>query len=287
MSTPRRPLVVGNWKMNGTLAEAVVLTRDLQARLVSMSAIASYPSIDVVITPPFTAIALVAEQLNLIRISDVHLPPRSMAEKQSPNTRGGLRVELGAQNMSEFEYGAFTGEISPLMLRELGARWVLLGHSERRTMFGETDEHIALKVRAALNHGFTPIIAVGETLEQHTSGQAIETVTSQTQAAFGDLAPELVAKCIVAYEPIWAIGTGKHDDPANANCTMAAIRACVPGLENVRILYGGSVKPDNAAAFFAQPDIDGALVGGASLDPDAFITIIQAADEAGKVFQRS
>lgn len=283
----RRPLVAGNWKMNGTLAEAVVLTRNLQSRLVTLSASGSYPSIDVLIAPPFTAIAQVGEQLNLIRVTDVHLPPRSMASKHPEQYSGGMRFELGAQNMSEYDQGAFTGEISPLMLRELGVRWVILGHSERRLFFGETDEHVAAKVRSALKNGFTPIVAVGETLEQHDAGAAIATVVAQTERAFLGLEQADVERCVVAYEPIWAIGTGKCDDPENANATMGAIRRCVPGLDRARLLYGGSVKADNAASFFAQPDIDGALVGGASLDPDAFLAIIQAADAAGKVFQRS
>lgn len=287
MSSLRRPLVAGNWKMNGSLAEGVVLTRNIQARLVSLSAASHYPSIDVVLAPPFTALAIISEQLNLIRITNVHLPPRSLAAKHGEQTQGCLRLEIGAQTMSEFDQGPFTGEISPPMLRELGVRWVILGHSERRTLCGESDIGVGLKVRAALRHSMTPIIAVGETAEQHAAGLTIETVVAQTQAALIGLQAEDIERCVIAYEPIWAIGTGNSETPENANRTMLAIRQSVAGLEPVRILYGGSVKADNAAEFFAQPNIDGALVGGASLDPEAFCTIIQAADAAGQVFQRT
>ena len=283
----RRPLVVGNWKMNGTLAESVLLTRSLQAQFVSMSATASQPWVDVVIAPPFTALAVVAEQLNLIQISDVHLPPRNTASKAS-ETRGlHLRVELGAQTMDSHESGAYTGEIAPGMLKELGVRWVILGHSERRAYCGETDTSIAAKVAVALAHGLTPIVAVGETAAQHKAGHAHETVVAQTRAALADIQAADAARCVVAYEPIWAIGTGLSDDPEHANDVMLAIRESVSGLENTRLLYGGSVKPENASEYFGQPDIDGALVGGASLIPESFIAIVQAADEAGKVYQRS
>jgi triosephosphate isomerase len=279
----RRPLVVGNWKMNGTLAESVLLTRSLLTQFVSMSATLSQPTVDVVIAPPFTAIALVAEQLNLIQISDVHLPPRNTASKNS--TPGGkhLRVELGAQTMDYHTCGAYTGEISPAMLQELGTRWVILGHSERRQYCGETDAAIARKVAVALTHQLTPIIAVGETQEQHHAGLSYDTVVAQTRAALAGLEPAQVSRCVVAYEPIWAIGTGCSDDPAHADSIMKAIRESVQGLQDSRLLYGGSVNGDNALPFFEQPNIDGALVGGASLKPEVFALIVSAADEAGKV----
>lgn len=283
----RRPLVVGNWKMHGTLAESVLLTRSLQSQFVSMSATTSHPWIDVVIAPPFTALAVVAEQLNLIQISSVHLPPRNTAAKASEQRGQHLRVELGAQTMDAHDSGAYTGEISPTMLHELGVRWVILGHSERRAYCGETDAAIAEKVPVALANGLTPIIAVGETQCQHEAGLADETVVAQTRAAFANVSPADAARCVVAYEPIWAIGTGLNHDADNANSVMQAIRGAVEGLANARLLYGGSVNPDNAATYFAQSDIDGALVGGASLSPEKFAAIVQAADEAGKVFQRS
>jgi len=283
----RRPLVVGNWKMNGTLAESVLLTRSLQTQFVSMSATTLHPWVDVVIAPPFTALACVAEQLNLIQVTDVHLPPRNTATKSFEQRGLHLRVELGAQTMDSHESGAYTGEISPVMLQELGVRWVILGHSERRAHCGETDAAIAQKVRVALAHNLTPIVAVGETAAQHQAGLAHDTVVAQTRAAFAELDTETVARCIVAYEPIWAIGTGSSDDPEHANSVMRAIRESTPGLDGVRLLYGGSVKPENAATYFSQTDIDGALVGGASLQPESFAAIVQAADEAGKVYQRS
>jgi triosephosphate isomerase len=175
------------------------------------------------------------------------------------------------------DHGAFTGEVSPPMLVAVGARWVILGHSERRAYSGETDAAINKKIPAALAHGITPIVAVGETLEEHEAGLAISRVVSQIQAAFAGIAEADVARCVVAYEPIWAIGTGKVDSPTNANATMGAIRAAVAGLESTRLLYGGSAKADNIGALVAQRHIDGALVGGASLDPKSFAALLQNA----------
>jgi triosephosphate isomerase len=283
----RRPLVVGNWKMNGTLAESVLLTRALQTHFVSMSATLTQPTVDIVIAPPFTALALVAEQLHLIQISDVHLPPRNTASKNSTTGGRHLRLELGAQTMDAHEHGAFTGEISPAMLQEIGARWVILGHSERRRYCGETDAGIARKAGVALAHQLTPIIAVGETREQYDAGLSFDTVLAQTRAALAELDSAAVSRCVIAYEPIWAIGTGSSDNPERADSVMKAIRDSVEGLQNARLLYGGSVNGDNALPFFEQPNIDGALVGGASLKPDVFAAIVSAADEAGKVRQSS
>ncbi len=283
----RRPLVVGNWKMNGTLAEAVLLTRNLQALFVSMSATTIHPAVDVVIAPPFTALALVAEQLHLIQVSGVHLPPRNLATKTSEQRGLHLRLELGAQTMAAQEAGPHTGEISASMLHELGVRWVILGHSERRATCGETDATVADKVKTAISMGLTPIVAVGETLAEHQAGLAHARVTEQIQAALSRLSVNDVARCVVAYEPIWAIGSGQSDDPEHANETMQAIREAVPGLEHARLLYGGSVKPENAHGYFTQPEIDGALVGGASLSAESFASIVQTANEAGKVIHRS
>jgi len=163
------------------------------------------------------------------------------------------------------------------MLEELDVEWVVLGHSERRALFGELDVRVNEKVRCALAHGMTPIVAVGETDDEHHRGFASEKVRAQITAAFEGVATEDVARCVVAYEPIWAIGTGHADTPESADAIMGVIRGCVPGLEHVRVLYGGSVKPDNIAAFVAQPNIDGALVGGASLEPASFAALLEGA----------
>jgi triosephosphate isomerase len=244
---PRKPLVAGNWKMHKTLAETVAFVRDLRARALPLGAV------DALVCPPYTALAAARDAL------------------------AGSGVALGAQNVCWAEQGAFTGEISAPMLVELGVSWVVIGHSERRAYFGELDERINEKIRAALAHGITPIVAVGETAEEHAAGVAVDRVRDQIAVAFAGIAPADVARCVVAYEPIWAIGTGSADSPPEANAIMGAIRAAVRGLEDVRMLYGGSVKPDNIAAFVAQPDIDGGLVGGASLDPASFAALLEGA----------
>ena len=232
--------------MNGTLAQARELVRDLRARTLP-------EGVDVVIAPPFTALETVAADIS------------------------GSALILGAQTMNEHEQGAFTGEISPVMLRELGVAYVILGHSERRAHCGETDAGVNRKVRSALANGLVPIVAVGETQSEHRDGRAIEKVTQQTQAAFHDVAAAEVARCVVAYEPIWAIGTGLNDDPDNANRTMGSIREAVDGLGDARLLYGGSMKADNAAALLAQTNIDGGLIGGASLVAQSFVGIVDCA----------
>jgi triosephosphate isomerase len=242
----RRPLIAGNWKMNKTVEEARELARGL--------ALMTLPDgVDVAVCPPFTALAAVATELS------------------------GSRVALGAQNMHEAPHGAFTGEISPVMLRDIGVEYVILGHSERRQYFCETDAGVARKVRSALDYGLTPVVAVGETKEEHDAGTTRGVVVHQTRAAFAGVPPAEAAACVVAYEPIWAIGTGAVDTPDSANGVMAEIRACVPGLDAARILYGGSMKGDNAAALLAQPNIDGGLIGGASLTLAAFMSIVDAA----------
>lgn len=242
-----KTLVVGNWKMYKTPAEAVTFVRDLLALDPDFS------FADAVICPPFVALAAAGEALR------------------------GSAVGVGAQTMHWADNGPYTGEISPPMLLACGARWVLLGHSERRSLAAEIDETISRKVPAALAHGITPIVAVGETLEEHGAGLARERVVAQTRAAFDAVGADDVARCVVAYEPIWAIGTGKVDAPEGANAIMGAIRAAVPGLASARLLYGGSVKPDNIGALVAQEHINGALVGGASLDPAAFAQLLRNA----------
>jgi triosephosphate isomerase (TIM) len=232
--------------MHKTVAQAREMIRALRTFAFPAQA-------DIVVCPPFTALAAAARELR------------------------GSHIALGAQTMHEADQGAFTGEISPPMLREFGVEYVILGHSERRRSYAETDESIARKVKAALEYGIAPIVAVGETPEEHARGEALEKSVRQTRAALGALAEHEAARCVIAYEPIWAIGTGLVEEPAGANEVMGAVRACLPGLRRARIIYGGSMNGDNAAAFIAQPEIDGGLVGGASLTAQTFAQIIEAA----------
>ena len=249
MSDTRRPLIVGNWKMHKTIAQTRAFIAQLRAHPLALA----LEQVDAVVCPPFTALAAAHEAL------------------------AGSAIGLGAQNMNWAPSGPYTGEISPLMLTEIGVGWVVLGHSERRALFGELDERVNEKVRAALEHGITPIVAFGETAEEHSAGFAREKVESQARAAFLGLQPDDVARCVVAYEPIWAIGSGTPDTPESANAIMGVIRAAVPGLDDVRMLYGGSLRPDNVSAFAAQPEIDGGLVGGESLEPASFAGLIEGA----------
>jgi triosephosphate isomerase (TIM) len=246
-ATQRKPLVVGNWKMHKTIVQTRAFVADLRARELPLAAV------DAVICPPFTALCAAGELL------------------------AGSGIGLGAQNVCWAEEGAFTGEIAPAMLVECGVTWVVIGHSERRHLFGELDYRVNEKARAALAHGITPIVAVGETAQEHAAGTARDKVVAQVQAAFDGMSHDDVARCVVAYEPIWAIGTGIADTPEEADVIMGEIRAAVPGLVNVRVLYGGSVKPDNVAAFVARANIDGALVGGASLEPASFAALLEGA----------
>jgi triosephosphate isomerase len=247
----RRPLVIGNWKMNATGAEARALAAAVRAGLGSRS------HADVVLCPPFTALAIVAEALR------------------------GSEIGLGGQNCHWEAAGAYTGEISPAMLVDVGCRVVLVGHSERRQEFGETDAQINRKVRAALGAGLTPVLCVGETHEERRQGLTFMTVEGQLRAGLAGLDPQAVGACVVAYEPVWAIGTGVNATPAQAAEVHGYLRGLVSELaaketaQQVRILYGGSVKPDNAGALAAEPEIDGALVGGASLTAAAFVEIVK------------
>ncbi|HEY5094437.1 MAG TPA: triose-phosphate isomerase [Candidatus Eremiobacteraceae bacterium] len=240
----RQLICAGNWKMHKTGGEAAAF---VDAFLPLARAIPE--RVEIVLCPPFTALAAV-----------------------SPKLDGG-RVRLGAQDVHWDESGAFTGAISAPMLREYGVQYVIVGHSERREYFGDTDLTVRLKTVAALAAGLTPIVAVGETIELRDAGKTLAHVTLQTRAALDGLSPADLARVVLAYEPIWAIGTGRSCDPAEANAVMAAIRACVPGLRDAPILYGGSVKPDNIAEYTVQPEIDGGLVGGASLDPASFAAL--------------
>jgi triosephosphate isomerase len=243
----RKPLIVGNWKMHKTIAETRAFVAEICARALPLG------DVDAVICPPFTALCAARDAL------------------------AGSAIGLGAQNVCWADQGPFTGEISPLMLSECGVRWVVIGHSERRALFGELDFRVHEKAVAALAHGITPIVAVGETADEHAAGQACDKVCAQVRAAFDGFSAEDVARCVVAYEPIWAIGTGKADTPSEADAIMGAIRTAIDGLADCRLIYGGSMKPDNVTAFLRQPNIDGGLVGGASLDPASFAALLEGA----------
>jgi triosephosphate isomerase len=251
MASPRRPVLAGNWKMYKTAAQGAELASAVRKGVGDVLA-----SREVVVAPPFTSIAAVAGALR------------------------GSAIGLAAQNMHHEAEGAFTGEVSPAMLRDAGCSHVILGHSERRQLFGETDEGVSRKTGSALAHGLTPVVCVGETLAEREAGRTLEVVERQTERGLRGLATHQVAALLIAYEPVWAIGTGKVATPEQAQEVHAFVRGLLARLhgaaaaEAVRILYGGSVKPDNIAALMGQPDIDGALVGGASLTADSFLKIV-------------
>jgi triosephosphate isomerase (TIM) len=249
-----RTIIAGNWKMYKTVGEAEAFAERFIPLLPSLPA-----DVDIIVCPPFTALQRMCEEFH------------------------ATRVKIGAQNMFWEQSGAYTGEISPAMLTDLGVKYVILGHSERRQYFAETDEGVQKKIVAALTHGLTPIVAVGETLAEREAGKALDRVRSQVHGAIRGLGHDGVQKIVMAYEPVWAIGTGQNCQPMQADEVMQAIRACDSGFRDVPVLYGGSVKPENMADYTAQPAIDGALVGGASLDPDSFAAIIRAASRAQQV----
>lgn len=240
--------IAGNWKMHKTVAESVALARDLAARLSACGE-------KIMIAPAFTALAAVAEAIK------------------------GTAIVLGAQNMGPEAQGAHTGEISPLMLKDVGVRAVILGHSERRHSYGETDELINRKLLLALEHGLDPILCVGETLAEREAGRLEQVVGSQVRDGLKGVSPEALRTVTIAYEPVWAIGTGKTATPDDADAVHAYIRKVLAGLygapaaKSMAIQYGGSVKPENAAELMAKPNIDGALVGGASLKAETFVPI--------------
>ncbi|MDP9336623.1 MAG: triose-phosphate isomerase [Actinomycetota bacterium] len=251
----RKPMMAGNWKMHHTHLEAIQVVQKLGFRLEGRD----FDRVDVVVCPAFTALRSVQTTIDGDR----------------------LAIGLGAQNCHWESQGAFTGEISAQMLAKLHVKYVIVGHSERRELFGESDHIVAKKLRAVLGAGMTPIICVGETLEERELGTTDEKVKGQIEAAFQRLPADDAARCIIAYEPIWAIGTGRNATPDDANTTIGVIRGHVRvGLgdalaDGLRILYGGSVKPGNVAELMAMPEIDGGLVGGASLDPDEFARVVQ------------
>lgn len=247
----RRPLIVGNWKMNKTASEAVVFIRDLRERMPAS------PHADVVLAPPFTALESARNALG----------PSSW-------------ISLGAQNVHWEQHGSFTGEVSAPMLRDLGCRYVIVGHSERRTLFGERDEHIHQKIRAALRHGLSPILCVGESLVDREAGRTESVVTTQLGGSLAGLSAQDLATVTIAYEPVWAIGTGRAATTEQAVIVHRSIRLFIETGWNcdiasaIRILYGGSVTPQNVESLLASDAIDGALVGGACLIPDSFATIV-------------
>jgi len=247
----RTPLIAGNWKMHKTIAEAEAYVAGL------LPLVGDVDGIDIALCVPFTALQAVVD-----------------------STRGSS-VEVFAQNMHWAEQGAYTGEISAAMLNELDVHGTLLGHSERREMFGETDRALQQKVPAALAAGLKPMLCVGETEEERDAGETERKLRHQVQEALEKVPRERLAEVTIAYEPIWAIGTGKVATPEQAQEACGFVRALVAGFdqaaaEQARILYGGSVKPENAAELLALPDIDGALVGGASLEPASFAAIVDA-----------
>lgn len=248
----RKPIIAGNWKMHKVLSEATSFVVEVK------DSVPASDKIDSVVCAP----ALFLERL----VSAVN----------------GTDLKIGAQNMHFEENGAFTGEISPVALNDLGVNYVILGHSERREMFAETDETVNKKTLAAFTHNLIPIVCCGETLEERESGKTNELVGAQVEKALAGLTEEQVKQTVIAYEPIWAIGTGKSSSAEDANEVCAYIRKVVAEqfsqdvANAVRIQYGGSVKPGNIAEYMAQPDIDGALVGGASLEPDSFLQLLEA-----------
>ncbi len=250
----RKKVIAGNWKMNKTAGEAATLTKDIVAE------VGRETSVDIVLCPPFTALAAVAHELE------------------------GQAVKLGAQNMHPEKNGAYTGEISAEMLRTLYVTHVILGHSERRTYFGETDAFINKKVLTALANELKPILCVGETLAEREAGSTLAVVQRHVEGGLAGVKPEQITTVIIAYEPVWAIGTGKVATTAQAQEVHAFIRDLLtklygaPLAQKVRILYGGSMKPSNAAELLAEKDIDGGLIGGASLEAKSFIELVKAAD---------
>jgi triosephosphate isomerase (TIM) len=250
----RRPIIAANWKMHHDHLVAIQVVQKLSYRLEK----ADYEACDVVVCPPFTDLRTLQTLFEADKIP----------------------LLLGAQNCDWHDEGAFTGEVSPTMLARLNVGYVIVGHSERRQLFGETDETVNRKTKAVLKHEMVPIVCVGETVEERDRGDTEERVVDQIAGAFTGVRAADAERCVVAYEPIWAIGTGRTATPADADSTIGVIREALRRLyadiaEGIRIQYGGSVKPGNIAELMRMPEIDGALVGGASLDPDDFARIVQ------------
>jgi triosephosphate isomerase len=246
----RQPLIAGNWKMFKTVQETVFYMKELRGLVHHVH------DVEVVVAPPFTSLHAAAETVR------------------------NSNIGIAAQDVYWEREGAFTGEVSATMLREAGAHYVLIGHSERRTLFGETDLTVNRKLAAALGAGLTPIVCVGETLDQREASQTLEVLDQQLRQGFDDVTAAAVADLVIAYEPVWAIGTGRNATPEQAQEAHAHIRTRLrqwfgaEAAERCHILYGGSVKPDNVKGLMALPDVDGALVGGASLKADSFLKLV-------------
>lgn len=250
----RKDLIAGNWKMHATHLETIQMVQKLSYRL----DLGDYERVDVVVCPPFTA----------------------LRSAQTVIETDHLAIQLGAQNVDWHDKGAFTGEISPEMLAKLSVRFVIVGHSERRQLFGETDDVVNKKVKAVIEAGMKPILCVGETEEERDAGAAEERVASQVTACLQGVSPDDVADLVVAYEPIWAIGTGRTASADDAGDMCRHVRETIRSVageaaDRTRVLYGGSVNPGNVAGLMAKRDIDGGLVGGASLDPDTFASVVR------------
>jgi triosephosphate isomerase len=247
----RKPVIAGNWKMHNTISEALDLVRGIKSQVEGVT------DVEIIVSPVYTALASVAAELK------------------------GSNINVASQNIFWEEKGAFTGEIAPNMITDAGCTHAIIGHSERRQYFGETDETVNKRVKAALAAGLIPILCVGETLEERDAGNTIAVVEAQIKGGLKDIAEEDMAKIIVAYEPVWAIGTGKTATPDMAEDVHKQIRSIVEEIydaaiaDGTRILYGGSVKPENVDDLMAQPDIDGALVGGAALKADSFVRLVK------------
>jgi len=249
----RKPFIAGNWKMHKNIKEATELANEIKRRFYD------FDRAEIVLAPPFTALAAVADII------------------------ASTPVKLAAQNMFWEKEGAFTGEVSPLMLKDAGCSYVILGHSERRAYFCESDENVNKKIKAALREGILPIVCVGERLEEREAGKTIEVVERQLRGALEEIKEEEARKIVIAYEPVWAIGTGKTAAPNQAEEVHKFIRETIGKLytedtsSDILVIYGGSVKPENITFLIKEEDIDGALVGGASLESDKFIKIIEGA----------
>jgi triosephosphate isomerase len=253
--TDRKPIIAGNWKMNKTHLDAIALVRTLSYELGEQD----YERAEVVVCPPFSALRSVQ-----LVLEEEHIP-----------------IALGAQDMHWEESGAFTGEVSGPMLESLHCAYVIIGHSERRALFGETDETVNRKLNAAYRHGLTPIFCVGETLEQREAGETDDVVGRQVREGLAGIERDKLARIVLAYEPVWAIGTGRAATPEDADATTTFLRGVLneatgaAAAARIRIQYGGSVSAGNISSFMALPNVDGALVGGASLEPKSFAMIVR------------
>lgn len=254
----RKTIIAGNWKMYKTITQAIELANALKREFFNLD------GIDIVLCPPFTALSEVAEIIN------------------------DSNIQLGAQDVYWLDEGAFTGEVSPLMLKDIGCQYVIIGHSERRQYFAETNETVNKKLKAALLHSLTPIMCVGETLAEREAGQTFKVLDDHIQNGLKDISEEEAIKIVIAYEPVWAIGTGINATPIQAEEAQKYIRDLLIKMynkevaESIRIQYGGSVKPENISELILQPDVDGALVGGASLTVESFAAIVKKAGSTKK-----